>query len=132
MIRLTRLIGMLKATPLLLPLFDAMAVLMPITSASRLTSGPPLEPGLIAASVCRKSLMRIVLPRLIWTTSRARTQPVVARDNHDPASLDGRRGARGPGGVGRGLADLHGNHGRRDAQSALCKRSPDWGKRGSR
>ena len=44
--RLTRLIGMLKATPLLLPLCEAMAVLMPMTSPSRLTSGPPLEPGI--------------------------------------------------------------------------------------
>jgi len=32
-----------------------MAELMPITSPSRLSSGPPLLPGLMAASVCRKS-----------------------------------------------------------------------------
>ena len=75
--RLTRLIGMLKATPLLLPLCEAMAVLMPMTSPSRLTSGPPLEPGLMAASVCRKSLMRIVLPRLTWPRSRALMMPCV-------------------------------------------------------
>ena len=31
-----------------------MAVLMPITSPRMLSSGPPLLPGLMAASVCRK------------------------------------------------------------------------------
>ena len=32
---------------------DEMAVLIPMISPSRFTSGPPLLPGLIAASVCR-------------------------------------------------------------------------------
>ena len=32
-----------------------MAVLMPMISPWRLTNGPPLLPGLIAASVCKKS-----------------------------------------------------------------------------
>ena len=77
MTRLTRLMGMLKATPLLLPVCEAMAVLMPMTSPSRLMSGPPLEPGLMAASVCKKSLMRMVLPRLTWPRSRALMMPCV-------------------------------------------------------
>ena len=34
---------------------DLMAALMPMTRPSRLTSGPPELPGLIAASVCKKS-----------------------------------------------------------------------------
>ena len=37
------------------PLRDEMAVFTPITSPCRFSSGPPLLPGLIAASVCRKS-----------------------------------------------------------------------------
>jgi hypothetical protein len=32
------------------------AVLIPTTSPARLTSGPPELPGLIEASVCRKSV----------------------------------------------------------------------------
>ncbi len=68
---------MLKATPLLPPVFDAMAVFRPTTSPSRFTSGPPLEPGLIAASVCKKSLMRMDDPRLIWPRSRALMMPCV-------------------------------------------------------
>jgi hypothetical protein len=50
-----RLIGMLKPTPSLPPPFEAMAVLIPITSPFMFTSGPPELPGLIAASVWRKS-----------------------------------------------------------------------------
>src|SRR5437660_319706 len=45
---------MLNATPLLLPLGDAMAVLMPMTSPSKLTSGPPLEPGVLAVRGARR------------------------------------------------------------------------------
>ena len=52
---ITMLIGMVKPMPSLPPLVLAMAVLMPITSPRRLSSGPPLLPGLMAASVCRKS-----------------------------------------------------------------------------
>ena len=52
---LARLTGMAKPTPSLPPLLLWMAVLMPTTSPSRFTSGPPLLPGLIAASVWRKS-----------------------------------------------------------------------------
>ena len=76
--RLTRLMGMAKATPLALPDCEAMAVLTPITSPSRFTSGPPLEPGLMAASVWRKSLMRMVLPRLTLPRSRAEMMPCVS------------------------------------------------------
>ena len=36
---------------------EAIQVLMPITSPSRLTSAPPELPGLMAASVWMKSLM---------------------------------------------------------------------------
>ena len=46
---------MVKPMPSLPPLLLWIAVLMPITSPSRFTSGPPLLPGLMAASVCRKS-----------------------------------------------------------------------------
>ncbi len=43
--------------PTLLPLLvAAIAVLMPITSPSRLNSAPPELPGLIAASVCRNGV----------------------------------------------------------------------------
>ena len=45
---------MANPTPSLPPLLDEIAVLMPMTSPSRLTSGPPLLPGLIAASVWMK------------------------------------------------------------------------------
>ena len=71
------LIGMLKATPLLPPVFEAMAVLTPITSPSKFNSGPPLDPGLMAASVCKKSLMRMDVPRLICPRSRALMMPCV-------------------------------------------------------
>src|SRR5438874_1313078 len=37
------------------PVREMIAVLIPITSPLRLINGPPLFPGLIAASVCRKS-----------------------------------------------------------------------------
>ncbi len=42
---------MLKPIPSLPPLFEAMAVLMPTTFPCRSISGPPLLPGLMAASV---------------------------------------------------------------------------------
>ena len=54
------LMGMAKPMPSLPPELLAMAVLMPMISPWRFTSGPPLLPGLIAASVCRKSWKRIV------------------------------------------------------------------------
>ena len=54
----TMLIGMAKPMPSLPPELLAMAVLMPMTSPRRLTSGPPLLPGLMAASVWRKSWKR--------------------------------------------------------------------------
>ena len=50
-ITITRLIGIEKPMPSLPPELLAMAVFMPITSPRRLISGPPLLPGLIAASV---------------------------------------------------------------------------------
>ena len=42
---------MLKPTPSLPPPFDAIELLIPITSPFILTRGPPELPGLIAASV---------------------------------------------------------------------------------
>ena len=47
--------GMANPIPSFPPELLAMAVLIPMTSARRLTSGPPLLPGLMAASVCMKS-----------------------------------------------------------------------------
>ena len=59
MIRSARLaamsIGIAKPTPEFDRLEVAMAELIPITLPSRSTSGPPELPGLIAASVWRKS-----------------------------------------------------------------------------
>ncbi len=55
MIHRARLIGMLNPTPSLPPPLDAIELLIPITSPFMLTSGPPELPGLIAASVWRKS-----------------------------------------------------------------------------
>ena len=49
--RATMLIGIEKPMPSLPPEALAMAVLRPTTSPRRFTSGPPLLPGLIAASV---------------------------------------------------------------------------------
>ena len=46
---------MLKPTPSLPPPLEAIELLMPMTSPFMLTSGPPELPGLIAASVWRKS-----------------------------------------------------------------------------
>ena len=46
--------GTAKPMPMLPP-GPRMAVLMPITSPDRLTSGPPELPGFIEASVWRKS-----------------------------------------------------------------------------
>ena len=45
------LIGTAKPRPSYPPLRVEMAVLMPITSPSRFNRGPPLLPGLMAASV---------------------------------------------------------------------------------
>ena len=59
---LARSMGIAKPTPSYPPELVEMAVLMPITSPSRLTSGPPLLPGLMAASVWMKS-SRSVMPR---------------------------------------------------------------------
>ena len=47
--------GMAKPMPMLPPLRDRIAVLMPISSPRRLTSAPPELPGLIEASVWMKS-----------------------------------------------------------------------------
>ena len=49
--RTTVSIGMAKPMPRLPPLVLKMNVLIPITWPSALTSGPPLLPGLMAASV---------------------------------------------------------------------------------
>src|SRR5947207_1255967 len=47
--------GMAKPIPCEPPVREMMAVLMPITSPRKLINGPPLFPGLIAASVCSRS-----------------------------------------------------------------------------
>ena len=49
------LMGMVNPIPSLPPELLAMAVLMPMNSPLRFSSGPPLLPGLMAASVCMKS-----------------------------------------------------------------------------
>ena len=49
--RLTRLLGMAKPTPELLLLWLKICEFTPMTSPLRLSSGPPLLPGLMAASV---------------------------------------------------------------------------------
>ncbi len=49
------LIGMAKPIPMLPPLWEKIAVLMPTSSPLRLTSAPPELPGLIEASVWMKS-----------------------------------------------------------------------------
>jgi len=49
--RLTTATGIEKPTPELVPVVLAMAALTPITSPSRLGSGPPELPGLMDASV---------------------------------------------------------------------------------
>src|SRR5204862_3674278 len=50
-----RIDGIAKPTPCEPPVVEAIAVLIPITSPRRLTNGPPLLPGLIAAFVCSRS-----------------------------------------------------------------------------
>ena len=52
--RTARLDGKAKPTPALTPFRLMMAVLMPITSPAKLTSGPPELPRLMAASVWMK------------------------------------------------------------------------------
>ena len=47
--------GMAKPMPMLPPLRDRIAVLMPISSPRRFTSAPPELPGLMEASVWMKS-----------------------------------------------------------------------------
>ena len=54
-IALIMLLGMANPTPANWPTLVAMALFMPMTSPRMLTSGPPELPGLIGASVCRKS-----------------------------------------------------------------------------
>ncbi len=49
------LTGMAKPMPTLPPERERIALLIPTTSPDMLTRGPPELPGLIAASVCRKS-----------------------------------------------------------------------------
>ena len=52
--RLTMLMGMAKPMPIDPPLCEKIAVLMPITSPLRFSSGPPELPGLMLASVWMK------------------------------------------------------------------------------
>jgi hypothetical protein len=51
MVFLALLMGIEKPRPMLPPLWEAIQVLMPITSPSMLTRAPPEFPRLIAASV---------------------------------------------------------------------------------
>src|SRR3977135_3822331 len=53
--RLAMLTGIEKPMPTLPPVRERIALLMPTTSPDMFTSGPPELPGLMAASVCRKS-----------------------------------------------------------------------------
>ena len=55
MTRRTMLIGTAKPMPTLPPVRDRMAVLIPMSRPSRVTSAPPELPGLIEASVWMKS-----------------------------------------------------------------------------
>ena len=48
-----RLLGMARPTPWEPPEELLIAVLMPITCPAMFTNGPPLFPGLMAASVCK-------------------------------------------------------------------------------
>jgi hypothetical protein len=57
MTRVATLIGTAKPYPWFTPFTLAMAVLTPTTSPFRSRSGPPLLPGLMAASVWMKSSM---------------------------------------------------------------------------
>ena len=52
--RLTMLMGIAKPIPIEPPLWEKIAVLMPMTSPRRFKSGPPELPGLIEASVWMK------------------------------------------------------------------------------
>ena len=53
-------VGIANPIPSYPPLSVAMAVLIPMTSPRMLISGPPLFPGLMAASVCKKSARSVI------------------------------------------------------------------------
>ncbi len=107
MIQRARLIGMLKPTPSLPPPLEAIELLIPMTSPFMFTSGPPELPGLIAASVWRKSWFStswsssMCRPRALmipWLTEwvrpkglpRARTQVPTAASSLLPSRAAGR------------------------------------------
>ena len=76
--RATMLIGIEKPMPSLPPEALAMAVLRPTTSPRRFTSGPPLLPGLMAASVWMKFChLRSSSPRSRLCRPLALTMPRV-------------------------------------------------------
>ena len=98
---------MLKPTPSLPPPLEAIELLIPMTSPFMLTSGPPEFPGLIAASVWRKSWFStscsssMCRPRALmipWLTEwvrpkglpRARTQVPTAASSLLPSRAAGR------------------------------------------
>ena len=73
-------IGMAKPIPLL---SEAIAVLMPMTSPSASSSGPPELPGLIAASVWMR-LLRIVSLSVVIVRPLADTIPLVTEFEYVP------------------------------------------------
>ena len=74
---------MANPMPSLPPLREGMAVLMPTTSPCKFTSGPPLLPGLMAASVCRKFSRSVIpIPRCFALMMPAVT--VLSRPNGCP------------------------------------------------
>ncbi len=110
MIHRARLIGMLNPTPSLPPPLDRMAMLIPTTSPFMFTRGPPELPGLIAASVWRKSWFSTPArsrstscrprPLMIpWLTEWCRPNGLPIARTHDPTAASsllpgGRRAGR--------------------------------------
>ncbi len=73
-------------TGLPLPVSSILDVLTPITSPSLLTSGPPLLPGLIAASVCHTSTPSIFLAEEMMPRVTVKLLPIVSASGKPSAS----------------------------------------------
>ena len=143
MIHRARLMGMLKPTPSFPPPFDAIELLIPMTSPFMLTRGPPELPGLIAASVWMKSWLTtsgsssICRPRALmipWLTECR--QAKWASQRHHPGSDRGLVAVAQPGrrqivaaeledgDVGLGIRpDLH-----RQDRPAVAQKDADLGR----